>query len=309
MMRASTMDLRQLRYFQAVAAAGRITSAARELGITQPALSIALAKLEGELGVVLFDRDHRGVHLTESGRILLEVVAQAMALIEEGRQQLSGLENEPVGHFILGCPSALGCYLLPALLPELLEAFPRVQLAIRAASSREIEAAVVAREIHFGLCTHAPQAGDLVMLDLFGDEVCIIAPTAPGATGAARHAPRGWGEATSLLRRSTLIYSSTMPQSAQILDELTEHSLAPARRLDCGDVHMVAEAALAGMGLAILPRRVAAHRHGARLAPLHPRLPTVGDTIRLLYRSDMHRTRAASQITDALVTKARAFGS
>jgi DNA-binding transcriptional LysR family regulator len=89
------MDLRQLRYFQAVAAAGRITTAARELGITQPALSIALAKLEGELGVVLFDRDHRGVHLTESGRTLLEVVTQAMAIIEEGRQQLSGLENEP----------------------------------------------------------------------------------------------------------------------------------------------------------------------------------------------------------------------
>jgi DNA-binding transcriptional LysR family regulator len=165
---------------------------------------------------------------------------------------------------------------------------------------------VVAREVHFGLCTHAPQANDLIMLDLFRDEVCVIAPTGPGA---ARSTPRGWGEATSLLRRSTLVYSSAMPQAAQILDELTELSLTPARRLDCGDVHMVAEAALAGMGLAILPRRVAAHRHGARLAPLHPRLPIVGDTIRLLYRSDMHRTRAASQLTDALVTKARAFGS
>lgn len=300
------MDLRQLRYFQAVAAAGRITSAARELGITQPALSIALAKLEGELGVVLFDRDHRGVHLTESGSILLGVVTQAMTLIEEGRQQLSGLENEPVGRFVLGCPSALGCYLLPVLLPELLEAFPRVELAIRAATSREIEAAVVAREVHFGLCTHVPQAADLVMLDLFRDEVCVIAP----ATAAApNRAPRSWGEATSLLRRSTLVYSGSMPQAIQILDALAELGLTPARRLDCGDVHMVAEAALAGMGLAILPRRVAAHRHGTRLTPLHARLPTVGDTIRLFYRSDMHRTRAASQITDALVTKARAFGS
>lgn len=306
MMPAYPMDLRQLRYFQAVASAGRITTAARELGITQPALSIALAKLEGELGVVLFDRDHRGVHLTESGRILLEVVTQAITLIEEGRQQLSGLENEPVGRFVLGCPSALGCYLLPALLPELLEAFPRVELVIRAAASREIEAAVVAREMHFGLCTHAPQASDLIMLDLFSDEVCVIAPSPPGAE---KRAPRGWGEATSLLRRSTLVYSSAMPQAGQILDELVERGLAPARRLDCGDVHMVAEAALAGLGLAILPRRVASHRHGARLAPLHARLPAVSDTIRLFYRSDMHRTRAASQITDALVTKARAFAS
>ncbi len=300
------MDLRQLRYFQAVAAAGRITSAARELGITQPALSIALAKLETELGVVLFDRDHRGVHLTESGRTLLEVVTQAMDLIESGRQRLSGLENEPMGRFVLGCPSALGCYLLPALLPGLLESFPRVELVIRAATSRELEAAVVSREVHFGLCTHSPQAGDLVMLDLFRDEVCVIAPA---AGGGSRTQPRGWGEATSLLRRSTLIYSSAMPQAAEIFDELTAGGLTPARRLDCGDVHMVAEAAIAGMGLAILPRRVAAHRHGARLAPLHPKLPAVSDTIRLLYRSDMHRTRAASLLTDALVAKARAFGS
>lgn len=299
------MDLRQLRYFQAVAAAGRITTAARELGITQPALSIALAKLESELGVVLFDRDHRGVHLTESGRTLLEVVTQAMALIEDGRQQLSGLENEPVGRFVLGCPSALGCYLLPALLPGLLEAFPRVELAIRAATSRETEAAVVSRELHFGLCTHSPQASDLVLLDLFRDEVCIIAPAPSGQRGA----PRSWGEATSLLRRSVLVYSSAMPQAIEILDELTARSLVPAGRLDCGDVHMVAEAAIAGMGLAILPRRVAAHRHGAKLAPLHARLPAVTDTIRLVYRSDMHRTRAASMLTDALVTKARAFGS
>jgi LysR family transcriptional regulator, cell division regulator len=301
------MDLRQLRYFQAVAAAGRITSAARELGITQPALSIALAKLEADLGVVLFDRDHRGVHLTESGRTLLTVVTQAMSLIEQGRQALTGLENEPVGRFVMGCPSALGCYLLPGLLPGLLEAFPRVELVIRAQTSRDVEAAVANRDVHFGLCTHPPQTADLVMLELFRDEVCVITPVTGGP--AAAKAPRSWGEASALLRRSTMVYASAMPQAMEILDELTARNLAPAKRLDCGDVHMVAEATLAGLGLAILPRRVAAHRHATRLAPLHPRLPTVADTIRLIYRSDMHRTRAASLLTDAIVTKAKALGA
>ncbi len=310
------MDLRQLRYFQAVAAAGRITSAARELGVTQPALSIALSKLETELGVVLFDRDHRGVHLTESGRTLLDVVTRAMALIEDGRQQLTGLENEPVGRFVLGCPSALGCYLLPEILPGLLESFPRVELVIRAAPSTQVETAVVARELHFGLCTHSPQAADLVMIELFRDEVCLVGPTPPSASHGARPAskpaphgerpPRPWGEVAALVRRSALLYSSAMPQALEILDELGARNLAPAKRLDCGDVHMVAEAALAGLGIAILPRRVAAHRHPSRLQPLHPRLPAVADTIRLIYRSDMHRTRAAALLSDALVSRARA---
>jgi DNA-binding transcriptional LysR family regulator len=222
------MDLRQLRYFQAVAAAGRITSAARELGITQPALSIALAKLEADLGVVLFDRDHRGVHLTESGRTLLTVVTQAMSLIEQGRQALTGLENEPVGRFVMGCPSALGCYLLPGLLPGLLEAFPRVELVIRAQTSRDVEAAVANRDVHFGLCTHPPQTADLVMLELFRDEVCVITPVTGGP--AAAKAPRSWGEASALLRRSTMVYASAMPQAMEILDELTARNLAPAKR-------------------------------------------------------------------------------
>lgn len=297
------MDLRQLRYFQAVAAAGRITAAAKELGITQPALSIALAKLETELGVVLFDRDHRGVHLTESGRALLAVVDKATALLEEGRQQVSGLEHEPVGRFSLGCPSALGCYLLPRLLPSILEAFPRLELEIRAAPSTGVEAQVLARELHFGLCTHVPRSPELLLIELFRDEVCII-DCLPGkaARGAA---PRPWGEVAARLRQSTLLYSSVMPQAQQILEALAERHLAPARILDGGDVHMVAEEALAGMGPAILPRRVAAHREPSRLLPLHPRLPTVADTIRLIYRLDMHRTRAAALLSDALVTGAR----
>lgn len=299
------MDLRQLRYFQAVAAAGGISAAARDLGITQPALSIALSKLETELGVVLFDRDHRGVHLTESGRTLLGVVVEALAVIENGRQLLTGLENEPVGRFVLGCPSALGCYLLPSLLPSLLHLFPRLELVVRAGSSSQIENAVAAREIPFGLCTHSPQSADLISLELFRDEVCLIATT----TAAAAKSPRSWGEACALIRNSAMLYSSAMPQAIEILDALTARNLSPGRRLDCGDVHIVAEAALSGVGLAILPRRVAAHRHGSRLGVLHPRLPTVTDTIRLIYRLDMHRTRAASLLTDAIVTKAKAIGA
>lgn len=301
MVGVKVMDLRQLRYFQAVASTGRITAAAKELGITQPALSIAVAKLESELGVVLFDRDHRGVHLTDSGRALLAVVDKATALLEEGRQQVSGLEHEPVGRFALGCPSALGSYLLPEVLPGLLESFPRIELQIVAAPSTQVEARVLARELHFGLCTHSPQSPELLQIELFRDEVCVV-DCAPAKTARS---PRPWGEAATRLRQSPLLYSSAMPQARQILEELAGSHLAAARLLDLGDVHMVAEAALAGMGPAILPRRVAAHRDPSRLLPLHPRLPTVADTIRLIYRLDMHRTRAAALLSDALVSGAR----
>jgi DNA-binding transcriptional LysR family regulator len=298
------MDLRHLRTFQAVATTGRMSAAARQLGLTQPAVSMALGKLEAELGVVLFDRDHRGAHLTESGRALLATVTQVMTILEEGEELLRGLERDAVGRFTLGCPSALGCYLLPRLVPEVMEELPRVELAVRAGSSSEIEAAVRRRELSFGLCTHAVPPDELIRLELFRDEVCVLAPA------QATRALHGWGEVSALLRKATLCYAAGMPQAEEILAELERRGVAPARRLDCGDVHMVAEVALArsdgaSQRVAVLPRRVASHRHGARLAVLHARLPVVTDTIRLIYRSDMHRTRAAALLTDLLVAQAR----
>src|SRR5678816_198469 len=143
------MDLRQLRYFQAVAHAGRISEAARQLGLSQPALSIALRKLEEEIGVPLFDRDHRGVHLTAGGRELLDAVGQATLLIERGRERIAGLENEPVGRFVLGCPQVLGAYFLPAFARAFLAAHPTIDLVVWCGPSRQVEARVLAREVQF----------------------------------------------------------------------------------------------------------------------------------------------------------------
>src|SRR4051812_7666276 len=64
-------DLRQLRYFVAVAQAGQLTEAARRLDVAQPTLSQAIARLESQLGVQLLERENRGVTLTPTGRAFL----------------------------------------------------------------------------------------------------------------------------------------------------------------------------------------------------------------------------------------------
>ena len=75
-----TTDLRQLRYFLAVADAGQLTAAAAALGIQQPPLSQQIAGLERQLGLRLFDRHAKGVTLTEGGRL---VAAEARRLLVE----------------------------------------------------------------------------------------------------------------------------------------------------------------------------------------------------------------------------------
>ncbi|HKE15056.1 MAG TPA: LysR family transcriptional regulator [Kofleriaceae bacterium] len=296
------MDFRQLRYFQAVAAAGRLGVAARQLGVSQPALSMALAKLEREVGASLLVRDQRGAHLTSSGRELLAAVAQAMDVLEQGRQRIAGLENEPVGRFAIGCPAALGSYFLPGFAAGFLGAHPRIDLVLTTAPSREVEAAVLAREVQLGLVTHPTAHPDLVLVELFRDQVELCA-----AAGDVGDAPLGWPAAVALLRERPLAYAPHVPQSLEIVSQLDTRSIAAARRLEVGDVQLVAQLALAGGLVAVLPRRVAAHLGGGRLVAIHPRLPTVADTIRLVYRSDAQRTRAVGLVKDALVAHARAI--
>jgi len=294
------MDLRQLRYFQAVAHAGRISEAARQLGLSQPALSIALRKLEQEIGVTLFDRDHRGVHLTASGRELLDAVGQATLLIERGRERIAGLENEPVGRFVVGCPQVLGAYFLPGFAGDFLAEHPKIDLVVWCGPSRQVKARVVAREVQFGVVTHPVSHPDLVLVELYRDEVALMTREPPQS---------GFAQAVAHLRKKPLLYVPHVPQAMEILDLCAARGLLPERRLEIGDVQLVLELALAGVGAGILPRRVAAHAGPGRLHPVHPRFPTVADTIRLVYRSDMHRTRAATLLKDAIAAHGRSLSS
>ena len=297
------MDLRQLRYFQAVAATGRVGEAARKLGLSQPALSMALGKLEREVGVALLIRDQRGAHLTPAGRELLATVEHAMSLLEEGRQRIAGLETDAVGRFTIGCPHVLGSYFLPGFVGPFLAAHPRIDLVLWTGSSRQVEAAVIDREVQLGLVTHPLSHPNLVLVELFRDMVALFA----GPGDAAERRPFSWTAAVEILRARPLLYVPHVPQALEILTQLDARSLAPARRVEVGDVQLVKELALAGTGVAILPQRVAAHGRPGELEPLHPRLPSVADTIRLVYRADAQRTRASALVKDALVAHGRAI--
>src|SRR2546423_119620 len=103
-MNLDRLDVAQLRYFHAIARFGSITGASRVLRISQPALTVALRKLEEMFGTVLFHRDRNGVRLTPSGTELLERSNEILVLLEQAAQRISGLQTEDMGHFVLGCP-------------------------------------------------------------------------------------------------------------------------------------------------------------------------------------------------------------
>src|SRR5918992_4799729 len=168
-MESMAMHLTDLQYFQAIARCGNLTSAARQLGVQQPTLTVALQRLEAEVGTTLFLRDRTGVTLTSTGKAFLQYVTEALTLLHVGVQHVQGLETEERGSFILGFPAALGSYFLPAFFPAFLREAPRIELSLWTGTSQAVQQAIMARDVHFGPVVNPTPHPELVLTRLFHD--------------------------------------------------------------------------------------------------------------------------------------------
>ncbi len=293
--------LEHLRYFQAVARCGSLSAAARVLQVSQPGLTAVIKQLEESFGTKLLVRLRTGVSLTSTGEELLRFANESLAQLEEVEHRIKGLESEEVGSFVIGCHESLGAYFLPQWMTRFLEGNPRIQLSLSNAPSRAVLEATVDRSVHFGLVVNPEPHPDLVQMKLFRDAVdlFVLADGAPEAGDLEAAKER--------LRRGPLVFAGRIVQSQQIIDGLAAMDALPPRLLPCGDLELVKSLALAGLGVAVLPRRVARYLQERRLRRLHPELPFIADEIHLLFRGDAHRTRAFMITKDAIVAHGRAL--
>jgi DNA-binding transcriptional LysR family regulator len=145
------MELRDLRYFVAIAQHGNVSRAAEQLHVSQPALSEQIRKLEDELGSALFTRTSRGMVLTDAGEALLPhartVLAQADAAAESVRMVAHGL----VGTLTLGFIDSAALAILPPLIRRFTERYPQVKLRLRELGTRRQLEAVEQGEIDVGI--------------------------------------------------------------------------------------------------------------------------------------------------------------
>ena len=291
------MQLMHLRYFKVVAEVGSMSGAAQRIGISQPAVTSAMRRLEEHFETTLLFRNSRGVELTDTGLEVLRYAEEMLALHEQAHQRVLGLESTEVGSFVIGCYESLGAYFLPEFLPWFLNAYPRIELTLWNGSSPSVRDAVVARKVHFGLIVNPVPHPELVFVDLFTDAVDFIVP--------AEQRANSLDEALERVKKGPLVFAGRIQQSQQLLDALIAFDAVPARMLSCGDLEMVKSLVMAKLGVALLPRRVATYGHDRIIDRLHPDMPFIPDSIKLVYRADMHRTRAALLVKDSLIKSGR----
>ncbi len=140
-----TPDLRQLRYFVAVAEELNFTRAAERLHIAQPPLSAAIRQLEGQLGVALLERTTREVKLTAAGRVLLERSRRLLADADEAFAAVRAVEKAPVGRLAIGVAPTARFGLAPELFAACASQAPGIMLY-----PREDTTGVLMRELRAG---------------------------------------------------------------------------------------------------------------------------------------------------------------
>jgi DNA-binding transcriptional LysR family regulator len=174
---ARRVTLRELRLLLAVARSGSILKAASEIGLTQPALSKAIADLEGTFGVRLFDRTNRGVTPTPHGEVLIR---RATGIFDELRQavdELGSLTDPNHGELRIGGTPTMCAGLLPRIISSVRGNRPRFQFHVAELESGKLASEVVSRSLDLGLGRgHVIGDNDHLAFErLFDDRLFIVA--------------------------------------------------------------------------------------------------------------------------------------
>jgi LysR family transcriptional regulator, nitrogen assimilation regulatory protein len=173
------MDLKQLEYFRHVAELGSFTRAASFLSVVQPALSRQVRQLEVELGQNLFERNGRGVALTDAGTRLLEHTRGILLQVGRARQELEDQKNGDSGHFVLGLPPSLGRSVTVPLVKAFGRLLPNASLAtVEGLSAYMLEWLNVGR-VDCALVYNAPASPTVDLQPLLDDQLFLIAPLSP----------------------------------------------------------------------------------------------------------------------------------
>ncbi|MGH7163579.1 MAG: LysR family transcriptional regulator [Planctomycetota bacterium] len=280
------MDLEALRSFYHVARERSFSRAARILHVSQPAMSVRIKTLEDEIGQRLFDRERKGVALTEAGAVLFSSAEKIFSDVHEALARLAELKDSGLGRVRLGCSDTVSLYLLPPALKRFRARFPAAEIVIRNAYSAEILDLLVRGELDFGIVTR-PVAVDrrLEARPLLRDPFLLACPRDDPLLRRARVPLAALdGRAMVALEKGTV--------TREAVDRAFNAAGArPRIVLESGNIEVLKKYVGIGFGCALLPEGAVAGADRRRLAT------------RPLEGTDLHRVVVAAVPRDRYVPR------
>ena len=292
------MELTPLRYVLAIARAGHITRAAQDLGVTQPALSAMLKKLEAEVGAALFHRTGRGVEPTEAGRAFLERAARAVQEADAAQRVVRELQGLEHGSIRIGGGATATGYLLPAVVPAIRDAHPGLRFFIREAGSRAVGDAVISGELDLGIVTlplPAQTASEVIIAHRWPDELRLIVPP---AHRLARKRSFAWAD----LRGEPVVAFEAGSAVREAIDAgARDAGVALEVVMELRSIESIKQMVAAGIGVGFISRFAISAGSGGGRSGLACADGAISRELALIRRADRVPSAAAARFEDALV--------
>ncbi|HVF88342.1 MAG TPA: LysR family transcriptional regulator [Pyrinomonadaceae bacterium] len=168
------MEFTQLEFFLRVVEEGSFSKAADRVFRTQPAVSIAIRRLEEEIGAPLFDRSQKTPTLTEAGQIVHDYAGRIIALRDQAREAVSELNTLQRGRVRVGANESTSLYLLPQVIIAFRSRHPKVKVEIYRHVSERLPREVLDRNVDFALMASEPNDRDLEAFPVLNDELVLI---------------------------------------------------------------------------------------------------------------------------------------
>ena len=289
------MTLNELRYIVAVAQERSFGRAAAKCFVSQPALSVAIQKLEDELGAPLFERGKSEVTITPVGE---RIVEQAQKVLEETariKEIAQAGRNQLVGLFKLGVIYTIGPYLLPDLIPVLHARAPQMPLDIEENLTENLEAALRTGRIDAAIIALPFQPPGVVTEFLYEEPFHVVVPQGHKWAKRKSIAP------DELPAEHTILLNVGHCFRDQVLDACPELNRADAQVTRTNSLETVRNMVASGLGVSVLPRDALTPKYHSRLVvPVPFTKPTPARRIAIAYRRSFPRPEAIAAIRDAV---------
>jgi DNA-binding transcriptional LysR family regulator len=241
------VDLAELNVFLTVARERSFSRAAQKLFRTQPAVSIAIRKLEESVGEPLFARGARSGQLTDAGKLLASYAERMLNLRQEITRAMADLRSGQRGELSLGVNESSIHALLPAL-ARYRQVYPDVHLAVRRTFSRDIPSELLNYRLDLGVASFVPQEPLLAAVRVFRDELTFV------VSPRHRLAKKGRVDISDLGTETFIAHIVESPYRNRVIQLFAKHHVPLQMRAEMPTIESIKRFVQMDVGVAIVPR-------------------------------------------------------
>ncbi len=288
------MTLSELRFVVAVAKERNFRRAAEKCFVSQPALSLAIKKLEEDLGVLIFERSRTDVSATPIGEQIIEQAIRAIEEVAHIREIAKQGANQLGGAFRLGLIYSVGPYLLPEIIPILRVTAPDMPLDIEENLTTQLESQLKSGVIDAAIVALPFEAAGIKTMPLYDEKYVVMVPI-----------DHPWANRTSIKAKdltdeNVLLLNSGHCYSHQVLQACPDLS-RKGQVLQGNSLETIRNMVSSNLGITVLPCSAATERHVNPLVKVIPfAAPVPVRRIALAWRKSYARELAVNCLADAI---------